>query len=446
MPQHVYLLVITTVVLGAAGIILWHLQGRNRPTERLIVQIICFLGMSLTIHLANVVPFRFEAPHFDENSALLVSAKVLWWIHLSWATIGFVRIYIVLEHRPREARLVQDLLVAMVYLGVLLSILAFVFGVPIATLLATSGVVAIILGLALQNTLGDVFSGVALTLGRTYAIGDWILLGDGSEGRVIASNWRSTYLLTSANNVVVLPNSVLAKQSLTNVSKPDETHQIVLPINIVPNRLPHLVLAVMQEVVKGSNTIVQNPPPIVSLVGINGAAIEIQLLFQVRSPSQRVSARNEVVDLVYRHCIANNISLSLPPATQAVQDISPKKDIQAVDSLLEASTEFSHLKPEERDRLLASAVWKSYEAGEKLANRFALIGTGVVEVRGSDDESIRLAAGDSIGTLEPQDQLARNTEAQAITRVTVYEIDRTSISSSPPQVQASLWPLKGSTD
>lgn len=446
MPQHVYLLVITTVVLGAAGIILWHLQGRNRPTERLIVQIICFLGMSLTIHLANVVPFRFEAPHFDENSALLVSAKVLWWIHLSWATIGFVRIYIVLEHRPREARLVQDLLVAMVYLGVLLSILAFVFGVPIATLLATSGVVAIILGLALQNTLGDVFSGVALTLGRTYAIGDWILLGDGSEGRVIASNWRSTYLLTSANNVVVLPNSVLAKQSLTNVSKPDETHQIVLPINIVPNRLPHLVLAVMQEVVKGSNTIVQNPPPIVSLVGINGAAIEIQLLFQVRSPSQRVSARNEVVDLVYRHCIANNISLSLPPATQAVQDISPKKDIQPVDSLLEASTEFSHLKPEERDRLLASAVWKSYEAGEKLANRFALIGTGVVEVRGSDDESIRLAAGDSIGTLEPQDQLARNTEAQAITRVTVYEIDRTSISSSPPQVQASLWPLKGSTD
>src|SRR5690606_16775045 len=146
MPQHAYVLVITTVVLGAAGLIVWHLQGRHRPTERLIVQIICCLGMSLTIHLAHVVPLRCQAPHFDESSALVVSAKILWWTHPSWATIGFVRIYIVLDRRPREARLVQDLLVAMVYLGVFLSILAFVFGVPIATLLATSGVVAIILG------------------------------------------------------------------------------------------------------------------------------------------------------------------------------------------------------------------------------------------------------------------------------------------------------------
>ena len=42
--------------------------------------------------------------------------------------------------------------------------------------MATSGVVAIILGLALQNTLSDVFSGIALTLGRPFVIGDWIVL------------------------------------------------------------------------------------------------------------------------------------------------------------------------------------------------------------------------------------------------------------------------------
>lgn len=95
--------------------------------------------------------------------------------------------------------MIQDLIVAAVYLGVLLSILAFIFGVPIGTLLATSGVVAIILGLALQNTLGDVFSGIALTLGRPYIIGDWIELSDGTEGRVVASNWRSTYLLTATS-------------------------------------------------------------------------------------------------------------------------------------------------------------------------------------------------------------------------------------------------------
>ncbi|MGO8176435.1 mechanosensitive ion channel domain-containing protein, partial [Rhizobium ruizarguesonis] len=76
--------------------------------------------------------------------------------------------------------------------GMALSVMAFVFGVPIGTLVETSGVVAIILGLAIQNTLADVFSGIALKLGRPYIICDWILLSDGTEGRVVESNWRAT--------------------------------------------------------------------------------------------------------------------------------------------------------------------------------------------------------------------------------------------------------------
>jgi small-conductance mechanosensitive channel len=86
---------------------------------------------------------------------------------------------------------------------VALSVIGFVFGMPIGTLVATSGVIAIIFGLALQNTLGDVFSGIALTLGRAYAIRDWVELSDGTEGRVIETNWRSTNLLTATHSVVV---------------------------------------------------------------------------------------------------------------------------------------------------------------------------------------------------------------------------------------------------
>ncbi len=61
-----------------------------------------------------------------------------------WALIGFVRIFLVLGRYPREARLLQDIVVGVVYLGVSLSVLTFVFGIPIGTLVATSGLVAII--------------------------------------------------------------------------------------------------------------------------------------------------------------------------------------------------------------------------------------------------------------------------------------------------------------
>jgi small-conductance mechanosensitive channel len=222
-------------VLGIAGIFVWHLQGRSRPTSRLIVQILFFASMSLVLFLAGIPPNRADDIHTRACAVLLAKlAGVLWWTHLAWTVIGFIHIYVKLNHKPREAHLIQDMAVAVIYLGAALSIIRFVFGMPLGTLVTTSGVVAVIIGLALQNTLGDVFSGIALTLGRAYMLGDWIRLSDGTEGRVTETNWRSTNLLTGANNIVVLPNSILARQGVTNLSRPDETHLITLSVSHLP--------------------------------------------------------------------------------------------------------------------------------------------------------------------------------------------------------------------
>jgi small-conductance mechanosensitive channel len=226
-------------VLGIAGIFVWHLQGRGRPTSRLIVQILFFASMNLVLFIAGVPPNRADDIHTGAVAVLLAKlAGVLWWTHLAWTVIGFIHIYVRLNHKPREAHLIQDMAIAVIYLGAALSIIRFVFGMPLGTLVTTSGVVAIIIGLALQNTLGDVFSGIALTLGRAYMLGDWIRLSDGTEGRVTEANWRSTNLLTGANNIVVLPNSILARQGVTNLSRPDETHLITLSVRIAATETP----------------------------------------------------------------------------------------------------------------------------------------------------------------------------------------------------------------
>ena len=117
-----------------------------------------------------------------------------------------------LQSRAREGRLLQDLIVGIIYVGAVLSVVAYVFDAPVGTLIATSGVVAVILGLAMQSTLSDVFSGIALNLARPYGIGDWIVLANDIEGKVVETNWRATHLLTAANDLVVVPNSDLAKR------------------------------------------------------------------------------------------------------------------------------------------------------------------------------------------------------------------------------------------
>ena len=92
--------------VGLAGIVVWHLIPRRRANTRLVVQIAFFVVMTAILVANNIAPHRFEGGGAEEASALLVvSAKLLWWVHLAWAIIGFVRIYLVFEGRPREARL-----------------------------------------------------------------------------------------------------------------------------------------------------------------------------------------------------------------------------------------------------------------------------------------------------------------------------------------------------
>ncbi|QEL25978.1 mechanosensitive ion channel family protein [Bosea sp. F3-2] len=300
-------------ILGAAGIIVWHVQGCERPTGRLIVQILFFIGMSIVLYTSGIAPHQADDVYAEGLEAVLSkSARILWWTHLAWTIIGFIHIYVRLNRKPQEAHLILDMAVAGIYLGVALSVLGFVFGLPIATLVTTSGVVALILGLALQNTLGDVFSGIALTLGKAYTIGDWVQLSDGTAGRVMETNWRSTNLLTGLNNIVVLPNSMLAKQSLTSLSRPDESHLITLGVRFAAGQRPRIVEDAMRTVLEASTRIVKDPPPAVALKAIDAAAIEVELQFRVASLATGTSAKNEIIDLIHDQCGASGLSLAGP--------------------------------------------------------------------------------------------------------------------------------------
>jgi small-conductance mechanosensitive channel len=422
-------------LVGLAGIVVWHLIPGRRANTRLVVQIAFFLVMTAILVGNDIAPLRFEGGGAQGASALLaVSAKLLWWVHLAWAVIGFVRIYLVLEGQPREARLLQDLVVGVVYLSTALSILAFVFGVPIGTLVATSGVIAIILGLALQNTLSDVFSGIALTLGRPYVLGDWILLSDGTEGRVVESTWRSTHLLTGANNVVVLPNSFLAKLGLTNVSRPDETHWLTLAVRVAPTRMPAVVVDVMRSVLLSCNSIVQAPPPVVALKGLDATALEIELQFAVASPAQRTPARNEVLDLVYRHCKSTGLLLAMPPASVAMLDLSTEETVEPHRvtplELIEAIPIFAALTRDEKRALAEATSVREFRKGEVIVREgeslttLMMVRAGVIAMRHEEEDFGRLAPGDFFGETGLLAGIGEAYTLEALTRVTVYEIDQ----------------------
>jgi small-conductance mechanosensitive channel/CRP-like cAMP-binding protein len=422
--------------VGLVGIIVWHLIPRQRSNTRLVIQIAFFALMTAVLVGNNLTPFSSEALGASTASTLLaISARLLWWVHLAWAIIGFVRIYLVLERHPREARLLQDLVVGVVYLGVGLSILAFVFGIPIGTLVATSGVVAIILGLALQNTLSDVFSGIALTLGRPYIIGDWIVLSDGIEGRVVESTWRSTHILTGSNNVVVLPNSFLARLGLTNVSRPDGTHLLTLTVRIMPTRMPSIVMDVMKSVLLSCSSIVADPPPTVALKSLDAVALEVELQFRVTSPAERSRARSEVLDLVYRHCKSDGLLLAMPRESVvamphlATQKTARPPRVEPI-QLIEAIPVFATLTHDEKLALAEATSVREFRKGDVIVRQgdilptLMMIRAGVIVMRRDGEEAGRLAPGDFFGETGLLAGMGEACTLEALTRVTTYEIDQ----------------------
>lgn len=95
------------------------------------------------------------------------------------------------------------------------------FGVQVGPLLATSAALSVVLGLAMQDTLGNLFAGISLQIDKNFEIGDWIEFVNGIQkatGQVKEISWRSTTLVGLSDELIILPNRVMAMAQLSNFS------------------------------------------------------------------------------------------------------------------------------------------------------------------------------------------------------------------------------------
>src|SRR5215471_4555890 len=203
-------LVVTLAVLSLGGL-LTHFLFRRHSFRRAMVRVIFLVVLTMVLLHAGVVPYEPQArtgvPFRDAVHAVL---KIVWWLWTAWFLVGFLRVFVISERRPREGKLLQDLLAGLIYLASVFAIIGYVFDLPVQGLLATSGAIAIILGLALQSTLSDVFSGIVLNFSRPYRPGDWISIDGSTDGRVIEMNWRATHVLAGKSDLAIVPNSTIA--------------------------------------------------------------------------------------------------------------------------------------------------------------------------------------------------------------------------------------------
>jgi small-conductance mechanosensitive channel/CRP-like cAMP-binding protein len=415
-----------------------HFLFRRHPLGRALVRVV-FLGVSTIVLLhAGIVPYHplvlSGAPLEDAAHAAL---KIAWWALAAWFVVGVLRVLFATQHRPHEGKLVQDLLAGLIYLAAFFAIISYVFNLPIEGLLATSGAIAIIVGLALQSTLSDVFSGLVLNFSQPFRPGDWISIDGSTEGRVIEMNWRATHVLTAKRDLAIVPNSVIAKAKIINASSPTNIHGMTVTVRLDAATPPAVGAEILRLAILNTRPILATPASLVAVKSVSADGTQFDIDFYVEEVAQSTLAQNELFDWISRHLTAAGIALGSnqsPPAWMPSAPI-PDSPKTASERALDLVDLFSGLTQQERKMLAEKTKLRHYDTGEalvepgKVLTSLFIIGAGVLsftsaESEGGDIEILRVGPGDHFGEIGMLTGRPAGATARALTPVTIYELSK----------------------
>lgn len=246
---------------------------------------------------------------------------ILWWILGAWLFKNLLdlvlrRTFFPDNDQPHARRLYADLASGLIYVLAFFGIIGTVFHQPVSTFLTTSGIIAVVLGLALQNTLGDVLAGLAINIERPYGAGDWISLGDPGpskiSGQVMQVNWRATRLRTWSHDLVVIPNSLISKSIVTNHSRPAGPHRCLVRLKVEAGVPPARVIAALESAAAASAHLAHGTTARAYARGFLDAVVEYELAFPIESFAVTPDARSDMVARIIEGCAGLGIAIGAP--------------------------------------------------------------------------------------------------------------------------------------
>jgi small-conductance mechanosensitive channel/CRP-like cAMP-binding protein len=284
--------------------------------------------------LANLLVL-LPQPLVDPASATGRALPVLGVFFLA-AAIGQTAFLLVIDafFEKRRAqplpRIFRDILQGVILIAVLFITLRSA-GVEPTSLLTTSALLTAVIGLSLQDTLGNLFAGLSIQAQRPFEVGDWIQVDPDSRfiGRVIEINWRATTVLTAEQVELIIPNGMLAKSTVRNFTKPTEisrrTVEVQAPYDVQPQRVEKALLSAVRSVAG----VRSDPPPAVLLSRFDDSGMTYLLNYFIDDFSLRDRIDSMVRQRIWHAFQRATISVPFPTRTILPQEASPEARAKA---------------------------------------------------------------------------------------------------------------------
>lgn len=437
--------------LVAIDTVVWSRAVPSNESARLAIRLCLYTALSALLFSSGLSPFS-QAPYEDSRTLHTLGQvlEIIWWL-TSARLLSIVLDTVLLPKTWRRQRLFEDVFGALAFLAAIVASLGFVLELPIRGLVATSGALAIVLGLAIQSTLSDVFAGIVINTTEPYQVGNDVSI-DGVDGKVIEMNWRATHLLSAEGNIIIVPNAVAAKAKITNSSRPAALHGVSITLEVSLEARPRVVLEALERALKSVRAVLADPAPYALVKCVGPQSMQYEATAYVNDVAQKLAVTNELYDLSYRHLEAAGVELC-PLAGPSGRGASGAQTDPRV-TLLRRVDLFDELPSDDLAQLASHMSRREYEAGEFLIkpetvpDNLIIVDSGVLSIVAPEPagpvEIARLGPGESVGEAGVLAGLPARVNVTAITRTQVYCVkkdDLTPILKKNPEIATLMCEL-----
>lgn len=380
-----------------------------------------------------------DLPEFN-TQALLV--KISWCILIftffmfimDFFNYMFFDIYYPRVRGTRIPQIVSNLSRVVYFLAIWLFIFGVVLGYNIKPLLTGSAILTAIIGLALQDTLSNLFSGLTMHLSKPFEIGQWIKVGE-LEGMVVRIEWRSTTIKTREEDYVSIPNSHLSKVDFVNYSTPTSIHGIYIEVGVGYQYAPNMIKKILVESATVTPGVVKEIIPDIFLTVYNDFSIDYRMRFYVNNYAMAPLIRSAVMERIWYNFQRNDVVIPFPIRDVYMKETQPAINREETLQVLRRIDFMQDLKEEEIKDVAGRIKLLMYSQGEEIIRQgtegdtFYILKSGTVKVVAKNEKgevflSKELESGNFFGEIAVLTGEPRTASIIAITDVELYMLNK----------------------
>ena len=367
--------------------------------RRIRTWVLPLIALSYFLHWVVLLP---------TTSLVLRLAETICWAAIIVSIISVVNNLVFETARQgtwqsKVPRLLRDLL-RLVLVAIGLAILySVVWGKEITSAFATLGVTSIVVGLALQEPLGNLFSGLVLLMERPFEVGEIIEVGH-VAGEVKEVNWRSAHIERRGGAIQVVPNSTLNKETIVNYSRPRPSRMETIEVGFSYQDPPYKVRDALVELLHQCDGVLETPEVQAATIGYEEYCVRYRMTYNT-AEADRWNVKNEIFTRIWYMAKRHGFTMPYPVHIQVQhQSNRPfKPDEPAAADMLSRFPGLPEIASE--DRGMTRPL--TFGAGERLFNEgddlegvyFVVSGSVSLQVvqDGEENEIAKIRSGEFCG-------------------------------------------------